>query len=181
MNKHQIMFNTVDDAYQFLKKMDAPSKLIVHVKLVGEAAELLISKLRELQVNFNKDFVRLGVALHDSGKIIHPKELVAKGSNHETDGEKFLIANGVDPKLARCCRSHSQWRVMECSFEELLIALADILWKGKRNAQLEDMVITRLARKSHKEYWELFLEMDSCFEMIALEGDSRLLRSQVVE
>lgn len=179
MSKDLKTFDTVDDVYQFLQKNDAPSQLIVHVKLVGEAAELLISKLNELQVQFNENFVRLGVALHDSGKIIHPKELFAKGSNHETDGEKFLIAKGVDSKLARCCRSHAQWYVMECSFEELLIALADILWKGKRNAQLEAMMIARLARKCNKEYWELFLEMDSCFEIIASEGDSRLLRSQL--
>ncbi|WP_334807407.1 hypothetical protein [Nostoc sp.] len=30
---------------------------------------------------------------------------------------------------------------MECSFEKLLVALADNLWKGKRNTQLEDIVI----------------------------------------
>ncbi len=67
---------------------------------------------------------------------------------------------------------------MECSLEELLVALADNLWKGKRNTQLEDIVIKRLAIQCKKDYWELFLEMDLCFEIIAIEGDSRLLRSQ---
>lgn len=67
---------------------------------------------------------------------------------------------------------------MECSLEELFVALADTLWKGKRNSQLEDLVIKRLATQYNKDYWEFFVEMDSCFETIASDGDSRLLRSQ---
>jgi len=126
-------------------------------------------------------FFRLGVALHDSGKILHPQELRAKGNNHESDGESLLIANGVNPNLARCCRSHGQWQTMECSLEELLVALADTVWKGKRNPQLEDLVIKRLAKQCNKDYWEFFVEMDSYFETIASDGDSRLLRSQVAE
>jgi hypothetical protein len=146
--------------------------------LVAEAADLLITKLQQLRVPFDQTFVHLGVAFHDAGKILHPDELVGKGNNHEADGEKLLISNGINPNLARCCRSHGQWQTMECSLEELLVALADNLWKGKRNTQLEDIVIKRLAIQCKKDYWELFLEMDLCFEIIAIEGDSRLLRSQ---
>jgi hypothetical protein len=66
---------------------------------------------------------------------------------------------------------------MECSLEEICIALADTLWKGKRNAQLEELLMEILATLCHRDYWELFVEMDSYFETIAAEGDSRLLRS----
>jgi hypothetical protein len=172
------IFQRVEDAYQFLQHLGASSKLIFHVMLVGEAADFLITKLQQLRVAFDKSFVHLGVAFHDTGKILHPDELVAKGNNHEADGEKLLISNGIHPNLARCCRSHGQWQTMECSLEELLVALADNLWKGKRNNQLEDIVIKKLATKCRKDYWELFLEMDSCFEIITAEGDLRLLRSQ---
>jgi hypothetical protein len=34
---------------------------------------------------------------------------------------------------------------MACDFEELVIALADNLWKGKRNTELENKVITNAA------------------------------------
>ncbi|BAY08894.1 HD domain-containing protein [Calothrix sp. NIES-2098] len=170
-------FSTVHDAHKFLQQLGASSKLIRHVKLVGEAAELLIAKLHQLPVSFNAGFVRLGVAFHDAGKILHPEELTAKGNNHELAGEQLLIAHGVEPSLARCCRSHGQWESMECSLEELLVALADTLWKGKRISQLETMVIERLSALCKRDYWELFVEMDSCFEAIASEGDLRLSRS----
>ncbi|MBW4619402.1 MAG: HD domain-containing protein [Cyanosarcina radialis HA8281-LM2] len=171
-------FQTVHEAYQFLQSLGASQKLILHVKLVGEAADLLISKLHELRVRFDEKYFRLGVVFHDAGKILHPEELNAKGNNHEPDGEKLLLANGVDRKLARCCRSHGRWQTMECSLEELLVALADTLWKGKRDRQLEDSIVNRLATQCNKDYWELFVEIDSCFEAIASDGDSRLLRSQ---
>lgn len=31
-------------------------------------------------------------------------------------------------EIARFCLSHARWRETECSFEELLVALADNLW-----------------------------------------------------
>jgi hypothetical protein len=178
MSNQAKTFQTVHEAYQLLQDLKAPSKLILHVKLVGEAAEVLISKLRELEVQFDERVVLLGVAFHDAGKILHPGELIDKGNKHEADGEALLIMHGVDPNLARCCRSHAQWQTMECSFEELCIALADTLWKGKRNSQLEELFIQNLATLCKKDYWSLFVEMDSCFETIASDGDSRLLRSQ---
>jgi HD domain len=180
MNSPVKIFQTVDEAYPFLQELGAPSQLLLHVKLVGEAAERLIAKLNDLQVQFDAGFVRLGVAFHDVGKILHPQELLAKGNSHEAAGELLLITHGIEPQLARCCRSHSQWQTMDCSFEELCVALADKLWKGSRMAELEERVIQNLAAQCHKDYWVLFVEMDACFESIAAEGDSRLLRSQAL-
>lgn len=170
-------FNTLDDTYNLLRDLGASNKLLVHVKLVGEAAELLILKLSELKVSFDADFVRLGVAFHDVGKIIHPNELSIQGNFHEADGEKLLLKNGVDKKLARVCQSHGKWETMDCSFEEYLIALSDKLWKGKRENLLENIVIDKVAELLNQEHWEIFVELDSCFENITSEGHSRLLRS----
>ncbi len=172
-------FVSVDDAYVFLEELGASSKLIIHVKLVAEASELLIAKLRSLGIGFDISFVRLGVTFHDVGKILHPEELQIKGVNHEAAGEQLLIANGIDAALARCCRSHGQWQTMECTLEELLVALADTLWKGKRNQDLENLVVKSLSKQYSKDYWELFMEMDACFEKIAEGGYSRLMRSQI--
>jgi hypothetical protein len=41
------------------------------------------------------------------------------------------------------------------------------------------LFIKVLATLCNKDYWDLFVEMDCCFEIIASDGDSRLLRSQV--
>jgi hypothetical protein len=172
-------FVTVDDAYVFLRELGASSKLIIHVKLVAEASELLIAKLRLLDIGFDISFVRLGVAFHDAGKILHPEELQIKGINHEAAGEQLLLANGIDNELARCCRSHGQWQNMECTLEELLVALADTLWKGKRSQDLENLVVKRLSKQYSRDYWELFMEMDACFEKIAEDGYSRLMRSRI--
>jgi hypothetical protein len=172
------VFETVLAAYQFLEDLGASPHLIVHVKLVGEAAELIIAELDRLAIDIDKDFIRLGVVFHDAGKILHPAELSTKGNRHEADGESLLIQHNVDPTLARCCRSHAKWQQMDCSLEELWVALADTLWKGKRNSQLEELAISRLAKQAHRDYWELFIQMDNCFERIAADGHFRLLRSQ---
>ncbi len=115
---------------------------------------------------------------HDAGKIIHTSELSEKGSNHEPDGEKLLLENGVNEKLARVCESHGKWETFDCSFEEYLIALSDKLWKGKRESKLENLVIDFVAEKLNQDSWDIFVELDSCFEFIASQGDSRLMRSQ---
>lgn len=180
MNSPIKVFQTVDEACQFLNELGASPHLLLHIKLVGEAAELLLLKLHQLKFSCDENFVRLGVAFHDAGKIIHPQELTAKGNNHESDGEKLLIANGVNRQLARCCLSHARWQTMTCSLEELLVALADTLWKGKRNLQLEESIVKKLASQCDRDYWDLFVEMDAYFERIASDGHSRLLRSQTV-
>jgi HD domain len=172
------VFATVSSAYQLLEELGASPQLIVHVKLVGEAAELLIAELDRLAIVVDKDFVRLGVAFHDAGKILHPAELTTKGNRHELDGESLLIDRGVDPALSRCCSSHGRWQQMACSLEELLVALADTLWKGKRNSQLEELVTQRLAARSDRDYWDLFIQIDDCCDRIAADGHLRLLRSQ---
>jgi hypothetical protein len=171
-------FTTVFAAYQFLQTLGASTHLITHVKLVGEAAELLLAELDRLAICVDTDFIRLGVAFHDAGKILHLTELSAKGNRHEADGERLLIEHGVDPVLARCCRSDGQWPQIECSIEELLVALADTLWKGKRNSQLEELVTQRLATHFDRDYWDLFIHLGDCYDRIAADGHLRLLRSR---
>lgn len=168
---------SVNDAYELLKQLGASPKLIRHVRLVGEAADLLLYKIEQIGIKVDARFVRLGVALHDAGKIIYVEELTNKGNKHEAEGESLLIKSGVEPSLARCCLSHAQWEVMECSLEELLVALSDKLWKGKREAKLEEEVINRLSKLIGKDYWRLFIELDNHFEMIASSGEERLAKS----
>lgn len=172
-------FQSLSDAHKLLAELGAPERLIRHVKLVGEAAEILILQFQQLGLEFDSDWIRLGVAVHDVGKILHPSELVEKGDRHEAAGERLLIEQGIDPKIARCCRSHGQWQQIACSFEELVVALADCLWKGKRNNELEHKAIMKAAQILDRDYWEIFINVDNGFEEIAAAGAARLARSTV--
>jgi len=175
MNK---VLESKEDVYLLLQELGANKRLITHLQLVGEAAELLIIKLKELSIPVDEKYIELGVAVHDAGKIKHTSELDNPGNNHEPEGEKMLLASGVDPKIARCCMSHARFKEMEVTIEELLVALSDKLWKGKRENDLELMVVDRAAEAIGKERWDIFTDLDSTFEEIAAGGVDRLNRSK---
>ena len=160
-----------------LGRLGASARLLRHVELVLEAAEMLLGKLAVLGVPIRADFVGAGVALHDAGKIIHPAELDAAGNRHEPDGETLLLQAGVSPELARVCLSHARWETMEVTLEELLVALADKLWKGVRNERLEQRIIDAVAGRLGLERWDVFIELDTTFEHVASSGVDRLTRS----
>ncbi len=166
------------DAEALLRRLGAPARLLTHVRLVSEAAEEILAQLQIMGLVVDGDFVRLGVLFHDAGKIRHPDELDGPGAQHEPDGERLLLEHGVDPRIARCCVSHARWPDMECSLEELLVALADKLWKGVRYAELERRVTEGVAAKSGKAFWDVFVELDTAFEEIAAGGSGRLERSR---
>jgi len=165
-------------ARELLVRLGAPVRLLRHIELVHEAAELLLRELVTLGVPLRADFVRVGVALHDSGKILHPAELDGPGASHEPDGEALLLHAGVSPELARVCLSHARWDTMEVSFEEIVIALADKLWKGVRNSRLEERCIDAIAGILGKERWDVFIALDNAFERVAANGQERLARSE---
>jgi len=171
------VLNSKDDALKLMSNLGAPEHLLTHVKLVGEAADLILKKCEQLCVQIDSEFVRIGVAVHDVGKIVYVNEMTGPGSEHEPEGEKILLSKGVSNKIARCCMSHARWHEMDCSIEELLIALADKLWKGKRVESLELQTIDRIAAALGKDRWDIFQELDSLFELIAADGNDRLNRS----
>ena len=84
----------------------------------------------------------------------------------------------MDPALARCCLSHARWAEMRCSLEELVVALADTLWKGKRDAELERQVVQAIGQRAGRDFWDVFIDLDTCFEGIAADGAGRLVRSR---
>lgn len=171
------MLSSAEEARALLEKLGASHHLLQHLALVGEAAEEVIAGLTKMAIPFDQDFVRLGVAVHDAGKILHPEEMHGPGSLHEEAGEQLLLKAGIDPKIARVCVSHAQWNHMDVVFEELCVALADKLWKGKRVEALEPRVIDACAHRLKKTRWEVFETLDCLFEEVAASGDERLRRS----
>lgn len=173
------MLSSRDDAYSLLASLGASQRLLQHLKLVGEAADQLMSAYDDMGIPFQRQTIELGVAVHDAGKILFPQELDVAGSNHEPAGEQLMLSNGVQPEIARCCVSHAEWQVADVTFEELSIALADKLWKGKRVPELELRVIDLAAEKLGADRWDIFGRLDGTFEEIADGGADRLARSQV--
>lgn len=153
--------------------------MLRHVELVGEAGEALLKKAAELGVPLDADLIRVGIAIHDAGKITVSSELDVPGAEHEPAGQQLLLAHGVSPEVARICLTHAQWASMPVRLEELVVALADKLWKGVRNPALEERVIDGMATALGEDRWSLFVELDNLFEEIAAGGSARLERSRV--
>lgn len=157
-----------------------PPRLMRHVELVMEAAELILDKLLHLEIDsIRDDRVRAGVILHDAGKILHPDEIDEPGNLHERAGYD-LVSREIDISLARHCLTHAQWRHMSCSAEELIVALSDSLWKGRRWQDLEEVVIRLMGDAcGDDKRWAVHMQLDTLFEEIAAGGHDRLERSRV--
>lgn len=141
-----------------------------------EAASELLAGLRPLGADLNAHIVSIGAAVHDVGKVLHPDEMNASGDRHEVDGRRLLYRHGLAP-FARFAVTHAKWREADVGLEDLLVALADVLWKGKRVAELELRVVQHLARASGREFWSTFGIADDVFECVAARADERLERS----
>jgi hypothetical protein len=166
----------VSRSLKVLTGMGAPPRLVRHGELVAEAAIDLVDELEDLGVPVDREWVLSAAVLHDAGKVAPPEELRAPGSSHEPRGEERLLAAGVAPHVARCCRSHASWSGPDLALEELLVALADKLWKGSRVDDLELRVIDRVAIARAQSRWDVFERLDARFEAIARRGPARLDR-----
>lgn len=172
------MIAGVADALSLVERLGAPPRLLTHLRLVVEAAQHLVRGYERLQIPFDAEAILLGAALHDAGKVLFPEELDRSGSRHEEAGESLLLQHGVPARVARCCVTHAAWRLPQVSFEERSVALADKLWKGRRESELELLVVDEAAAKRGADRWQLFAPLDTLFEEIAAEGPSRLERSR---
>lgn len=171
---------TAADAIALLQRLGATPWLVRHHELVVEAAVIVCDRFaRDLALAFDRDAVLVGAALHDAGKIVHPAEMRAPGHLHEAAGRELLLGHGISPSLARFCVTHAAWHTDDATTEDLLVALADKLWKGKRDEGLEQRVVERAAAATKRAPWEVFDRVDSICEAVAAKGPERLARSVV--
>ncbi len=160
-----------------LRQVSAPPRLAAHLRLVHDVAWQLTAALREYYpaLAFDRDAVLFGAATHDIGKVVHPAELSGPGSRHDQAGRELLLAHGVDGRLARLAASHgSSWQEPDAGTEDLLVSLADKVWKAKRVPELEDRVIGRVCAADGGSRWEVFLVLDDLLDGIAARADERL-------
>ncbi len=161
---------------QLLVLSDAPPRLKAHLTLVHDAAQSLTEGIRAQwpAVRFNKEAVLFGAATHDIGKVVHPEELQGPGHAHEEAGVQLLLQFGVAEDLARFARTHGQWTEQEVDIEDLLVALADKVWKGKRDDTLEQTITDLIATRSGEEVWKVWLQMDDLLSDLASFADERV-------
>lgn len=125
-------------------------------------------------LEFDRKAVLFGAATHDIGKTRHPGKLSGPGARHEEAGRELLLAHGVDPGLARFAGTHASWDAPGVGVEDLLVSLADKVWKNKRVPALENLVVARLSRAGGRPEWEEFLRLDEVLTAIGEDADRRL-------
>ncbi|AEV85208.1 phosphohydrolase [Actinoplanes sp. SE50] len=159
-----------------LVSMQAPPRLGAHLRAVHDVAWELTGWLAAAYPGlvFDRAAVLFGAATHDIGKVWHPRELSGPGSRHESAGQRLLLAAGVAPRLARFAASHGVWDAPGLGVEDLLVAVADKVWKAKRVPDLEQLVVERLVAVSGREPWSVFLTLDDQLDVLAAGADARL-------
>ncbi|MFK4101241.1 phosphohydrolase [Streptomyces sp. NPDC019531] len=165
-----------DAVARLLRTLDAPPRLAAHLRLVHEVAYELTDWLARQQptLQLDREAVLFGAATHDVGKTAHVCELSGPGSAHEKTGQELLLAHGVAPHLARFAATHAAWTLPDVGLEDLLVSLADKIWKNKRVTELEDLVVRRLAEASGRTVWEEFLEFDDALTAVGEGAEERL-------
>lgn len=163
-------------AAELLAALDAPPRLAAHLRLVHDVARQLIGAFAERfpLVPFDRQAVLFGAAIHDLGKVEHPEELSGPGSAHEEAGYQLLLRFGVPEERARFAVTHAAWHAPGVQLEDLLVSLADKVWKGKRVTDLEELVVDRLADITGQPAWQALLDLDDVLAGLAAGADHRL-------
>ncbi|KOU62758.1 phosphohydrolase [Streptomyces sp. MMG1533] len=165
-----------DEVALLLRELDAPPRLAAHLRAVHDVAHQLVGRVGEQHPGLPLDraAVLFGAATHDIGKTAHVAELSGPGSAHEEAGRALLLARGVSPELARFAGTHADWNLPDLGIEDLLVSVADKIWKNKRVPELEDLVVGRLATASGRTVWEEFLAFDDLLTAIGEGAEARL-------
>lgn len=159
-----------------LGNLEAPPRLGAHLRAVHEVAWRLADWVDRShpEMEFDREAMLFGAATHDIGKIVHPDELSGPGTAHEQAGYELLLARGFDVEAARFARTHGSWTGPEVRVEDLLVSLADKVWKAKRVPELEQLVVQHLAGVDGRPPWQVFMTLDDELDRIAADADQRL-------
>jgi putative nucleotidyltransferase with HDIG domain len=177
--KHQTtLADFPDPVTDLLSSFAIPPHLLAHLILVHDVALQLLDGLDRLWPSLGVDVksVRFGAATHDIGKIIQQDELTGPGHNHERAGEQLLLQHGAPARHARFARTHALWQeAADVELEDLLVALADAVWNGKRDKALEAEITQQIAARTGQATWEVFMNLDDLLTALASDADRRLL------
>lgn len=157
-----------------LDSLGAPPRLVAHLRLVHDVAAQLLTRIDEAfpGIAYHHAAVLFGAATHDIGKVRHPAELSGPGSEHEPAGRELLLEHGFPAELARFAGTHAAWTEPGIEVEDLLVSVADKIWKAKRVPDLEQLLIDRIA--TGQEPWRAFMTLDDILAALAAGADERL-------
>ena len=157
------MTNTQKKIANAREDLEVPTALRKHLDIVERCAGVILEGLakRFPELSFDREAVFFGAATHDLGKALHLDELSKPGKKHEAAGYRWLRARGFPDRLARFARTHGAPIDDRLSLEDLLVMLADKLWKGRRVEALESSLIARIAVAEGVERWEVFQALDA--------------------
>lgn len=164
------------EVVHLLEELGAPRLLVAHLTLVHDVALHLITGLDSAwpALAYDHDAVLFGAATHDIGKVKYVGELTAPGRLHEQAGEVLLNGRGYDARLARFARTHGSWPEEAVRLEDLLVALADAVWRGKRDPLLEGAIGQRIVEQIGAADWHVYATLDDLLSEIAADADGRL-------
>lgn len=165
------------EALRILGQVCPPPRLLAHLVLVHDAACRLIDGISAEfpGVEFDPEVVRFGAAVHDIGKIVHPEELRQSGKHlHQGAGVELLVSLGVLPERARFAWTHGNWEGDEIGLEDLIVALADKAWKGKRVDALESRLVDVLSAVTKRPSWECHAKVDELVRELSKDAEGKL-------
>lgn len=162
------------DACQLLRRLGVAPQLAEHLQRVAQAATELVDALRTMGVPVDGESVIAGARLHDVGKSLVPAELHNPGTEHERLGHALLVEHGVPDNVARAAWVHGSWSDRAESLEDLLVALADKLWKGARHDELEQAVVETIAARCSLDTWDVYPWFIAACDDLAIGADARL-------
>lgn len=166
------------EARDLLAKYAATPRLVAHLTIVHDVALKLIKYLKACwpTLEFDHQRVLFGAATHDIGKTVATNELTGPGSQHEEIGPQLLLDSGISEAYARFARTHAQWdREASPQLEDLLVAFADKIWKGKRDEALEQEIAQQVARQCQEALWQVYIKLDDIASDLAKDAHNRIL------
>jgi hypothetical protein len=165
-----------DRVVGLLSELETPPRLAAHLRAVHDVAHRLVDWVEPHcpALPLDREAVLFGAATHDVGKTVHVSELSGPGAAHEEAGRDLLLRHGVGPELARFAATHASWARPGVGLEDLLVSLADKVWKNKRVPELEDLVVARLTEATGRAAWEEFMALDEVLAGIGDGADARL-------
>jgi HD domain len=165
-----------DDVVELLVANHATARLGAHLRLVFDVACQLSNWVTSAwpSLSVDHELVSFGGATHDIGKALHIDELSGPGTRHEVAGRTMLESLGVPPHRARFAVTHNAWLAEGIEIEDLLVATADKIWKGRREEPLEHLLVSQLAASVKLERWVVFATLDDELQLLADEAPARL-------
>jgi len=162
---------------RILQLLSPHPRLFAHLVLVHDAACTLIDRISTEfpEAYFHSELVEFGAAIHDIGKTNHPEELNQSGKHeHQSSGLELLQSIGIPYERARFAWTHGNYSGEQVALEDLIVALADKCWKGKRVEELELRIAEFLSTATSRPAWDCYAKLDEIIQDLSQHADRKI-------